>query len=403
MANLLYLCTVIFWVFIFCIYGHVLLFALAELKLPKTVQKYKPIWKIACLIPAHNEETVIGELVRSLKTQNYPQHLYKIFVVADNCTDATARIAKSNGAEVFEKPQCGGGKGAVIRFFLDQLFNELDNERFGAVCFFDADNLVSMSFLQTMNNHLCEGKKCLQGYLGTKNPRDNWVTKAIYASYLITNRLFQFSRGRLGFSSACGGTGFCITTDILKKYGWPAETLTEDLEMQIFYNLQGLSFSWVHDAVVYDEKTHSWRIALRQRTRWLIGHLNVLRKYFVQLVVKGVKTRDVRLLDQAFYLLSPIYWFSMGFLTVMWVFDFITPLGIFYLDPIQAIVMCGVMMIIYPMVGIYRETQSVRDLTLIPYMLIFAPIWIIALILAFKNLGETEWSHTPHGTPLFVD
>lgn len=391
------ICIAISWVFILCLYIQTVFFALAGLKFPKTVKGHQPIRKFACIIPAHNEETVIGELVSSLKEQRYPKHLYKIFVVADHCTDNTKQIAERNGAEVLERHQTGGGKGAAIRHFLEKLFNEFHEEKFDAVCFFDADNLVSPNFLQKMNDGLCEGKRCIQGYLGTKNPKDNWVTKAIYASYLITNRFYQSSRGKLGFPAACGGTGFCITTDVLKEYGWPAETLTEDLEMQIFYALKGLLFSWIHEAVVYDEKPCSLRIALRQRVRWLIGHLNVLRKYFVKLVVKGVKTKDPKMLDQAFYLLSPLFWMCITFLTFVWGLELIFHIGIFYLGTFEAIILNILMLIIYPGMGIYLETRTKKDVALIPFLLVFALVWVAALILAFKNLNEKKWSHTPHG------
>lgn len=246
-------------------------------------------------------------MVSDLQRQNYPQFLYSVFVVADHCDDSTAKIAREKGAWVFERNRGGRGKGHVIKFFLEKLLNDLKEGDFDAVCFFDADNRVHPDFLAKMNSALCEGKEFVQGYLGVKNPLANWVTRAISGSYLITNRLWQASKESLGISASCGGTGFCITTKLLEKHGWPAETLTEDFEMEIYYTLKGNRVYWAHDAIVYDEKPSSWRIALKQRTRWLVGHLNVLKKYYVKLLVKGVKRGDVRLLDKVFYMISPLY------------------------------------------------------------------------------------------------
>lgn len=379
-------------------YAHDIFLALVELKKPKIISKHESSKKLACIIPAHNEGNVINDLIESLQKQNYPKHLYHIFVVADHCNDDTAKISRKRGVTVFERNTGPSGKGFVIRFFLEKLFNELHEEEFNAVCFFDADNVVHVDFLQRMNDGLCEGRKCMQGYLGVKNPKDNLVTKAIYGSYLFANRLWQLSKDKIGLSAACGGTGFCVTTNLLRQYGWTALTLTEDLEMEIIYNLKGIRVCWMHDAIVYDEKPTSIKIALKQRTRWTIGHLTVLRKYFAKLIVKGVKTRDVKCLDQALYLLSPIYWLAVGFLTFMWGLEFTLHINIFQVGNTEAIILNAVMLLIYPGLGIYLETRSVKDLTLIPCMIIFAPIWILALLLAIKNLNEKEWFHTAHGT-----
>jgi len=389
--------TSVFWAFIFSIYAYNSFLALIALKRPKKIPRHDPSKKFACMIPAHNEENVIGVLVNSLRNQNYPKHLYSVFVVADHCSDHTAEIARERGSRVFERSQGPSGKGNVIRFFLEKLFNQLHEEKFDTVCFFDADNTVHVDFLQKMNDALCEGENCIQGYLGIKNPRGNWVTKAIYGSYLVTNRLWQLSKESLELSAGCGGTGFCVTNNLLREHGWSTETLTEDLEMEVIYTLKGTRVSWLHNAVVYDEKPCSVRIALRQRTRWLTGHLSVLRKYFFKLVVKGVKTRNFKLLDMAFYLLSPIYWFAVGFLTFMWALELIAHIGIFFLGTTEAIILVGWMLFLYPGVGIYLETRSLKDLTLIPYMLVFAPIWVLALLLTIRNPNEKEWFHTPHG------
>jgi len=383
MINLAFLSTALFWAFIFCSNAYNIFLALMSLKRSKRPPRHEPFKKFACLIPAHNEENVIGALIDSLQNQNYPKHLYNVFVVADRCDDHTVKMAERKSAHVFKRSRGSEGKGAVVRFFLGKLFNELHEERFDAVCFFDADNLVHTDFLQRMNDALCEGQKCIQGYLGVKNPKDNWVTKAIYASYLTTNRLWQLSKESLGLSAACGGTGFCVTTDLLRQYGWPAKTLTEDLEMEIFYNLKRTRVSWLHDAIVYDEKPRSLRIALK--------------KYFVKLVVRSAKTRDFNLLDQAFYLLSPLYWFAVLFLTIMGGLELVAHVGIFQLGAIEAIILGILVVVTYQGAGIYLETRSLKDLTIILFTSIFVWIWVLALILALKDLNQKKWFYTPHG------
>ena len=85
--------------------------------------------RFAVLIAARNEEAVIGGLIDSLKRQEYPADLIDIYVVADNCTDRTARVAESHGATVFERfDDARVGKGYALNFLLGKI-----EERCGAL------------------------------------------------------------------------------------------------------------------------------------------------------------------------------------------------------------------------------------------------------------------------------
>jgi len=393
---LFYYVSVFLWVFILVNFGYTIALAFAGLKQQKPVPRHEASKRFACLIPAHNETNVVRDSVVSLKTQNYPASLFDVYVVADHCEDNTAIMARQNGAEVYVRDSGPRGKGGVIRFFLDKLFNEIA-KTYDAVCIFDADNIAHADFLHRMNDALCEGKTCVQGYLGTKNPRDNWVTKAIYSSYLVTNRLWQLGKENLGLSAACGGTGFCVTTSVLKRFGWPAQSLTEDLEMQMFYSLEGVRFSWLHDAITYDEKPLSVKIAVKQRVRWTIGHLNVQRKYVPKLLKGMVKQRDIRLLDQVVYLFSPLYWLVFGVLLFGFIVQFFIPLSMFKLGTTEAFMLDLLSLLIYPAAGIYLETKSLKAIHMVPFMLVFTSTWFVAVILALRNFNKKEWFHTPHG------
>jgi len=118
--------------------------------------------------------------------------------MADRCEDETAIIAEKCGAKVYTCKSRPKGKGGVIRSFLDRLFNELP-QKYDAVCIFDADNIAHVNFLQRMNDALCEGRTCIQDIWVRRTLYDNWVTKAIYSSYLITNRLWQLGKRTWGY------------------------------------------------------------------------------------------------------------------------------------------------------------------------------------------------------------
>ena len=160
--------------------------------------KEKPILeeknnRFMAIIPAHNESNVIKNLVESLKRQDYPKELYDIYVIADNCTDDTAKIAKDAGAIVMERndPE-HKTKGYALQWFLQKKIEE--NAQYDAFCIFDADNIVDKNFLKSMNKKLCQGEDVVQGYRDIKNPTDSWVSAGYALFYWTMNRFLSFSK-----------------------------------------------------------------------------------------------------------------------------------------------------------------------------------------------------------------
>lgn len=134
-----------------------------------------PKSRFAIVVPAHNEAMVLGDLLDNLRILKYPKELYDVFVIADNCTDNTADIARAHGAHVFERENKElVGKGYAMDWVFPKIF-ALD-KKYDAFCVFDSDNLVHLDFLAVMNNRLLKGQKVLQGYLSAKNPTDTWVS-----------------------------------------------------------------------------------------------------------------------------------------------------------------------------------------------------------------------------------
>jgi cellulose synthase/poly-beta-1,6-N-acetylglucosamine synthase-like glycosyltransferase len=98
----------------------------------------------ALIIAAHNEETVIKNLIDNLAELHYPKDKYDIFVIADHCQDRTAEVAKSSGAFVYERSNClERGKGNALKWLFPILF-KLERQ-YDAICIFDADNLVYLT------------------------------------------------------------------------------------------------------------------------------------------------------------------------------------------------------------------------------------------------------------------
>ncbi|WP_376774583.1 glycosyltransferase family 2 protein [Clostridium thailandense] len=272
--------------------------------------------KFALLVAAHNEEMVVGKIVDSLKELDYPKELYDIFVIADNCTDETADIARRHGGNVYErKVPDKRGKGYALEWMFDIIFR-MDTQ-YDAIAIFDADNLVSKNFLKEMNYKLLKGYKVVQGYIDSKNPDDSWITQSYSISFWATNRLFQLGRENLGLSSQIGGTGFCLDTEILKKLGWGSTCLTEDLEFTCKLVLNGHKVGWAHNAVVYDEKPLTLKQSWNQRKRWMQGFADVSSRFFLKLMKKAIKERNFVALDCALYTMQPYLTLFIGVSAVL--------------------------------------------------------------------------------------
>jgi len=362
---------------------------------------YTPVKRFALITAAHNEGTVIRYHIESLKNLNYPQELFDIYIIADNCSDDTAQIARNEGVNVFERFSPQRGKGYALEWMFNQLF-EMEDRHYDAICLFDADNVVSSNFLSEMNAKLKQGFRSIQGYLDTKNPNDSWVTACYATAYWSMNRMWQLARYNLGLSNALGGTGLCLDYQLLKEYGWGATCLTEDLEFTMKLLQNGIKTAWAHDCKVYDEKPVHFSQTWKQRTRWLQGHWDVAFRYMLPLLKKGIAERKWYPIDGAIYLFQP-------FLITTMLFDFlITIVAAFFPEPIYASPIAslmpdwfwylfGALGYCYPMLGLYLEKAPLKAyyyyLTYPIYGLTWFPVTVLGLI---KHGNQSEWAHTKH-------
>lgn len=298
--------TVLQWFLLF-FWAYWLFISLFGFGRAKKLRSKLPEKRFIIMIPAHNEEAVIGNLVENLNNLDYPKHLYTVCVIADNCSDNTALIGRKFGAMVIEhtsKPGEAKGKPYGIKYAIDVLGDDL-TEKYDAIAIFDADNLVTLNYLDEMNKHLLHGDKLIQCYLDTKNPNDNWVTLSYATSYDYMNRSWQLAKSRLGLGNAIGGTGFCVDTGLLKEVGWTAKSLTEDLEFTMQCLLRGVPAKWSHHAKIYDEKPTSFIASCVQRLRWARGHWDVCFKYTIPLLKRFVTKLDFKAFDGVLYLINP--------------------------------------------------------------------------------------------------
>ena len=262
------------------------------------------------IIPAHNEEKVIKELVESLQNLDYNKKLYDIYVIADNCTDNTAQIAKEAGAIVYERfDEKHKTKGFALQWFLQQKIDE--DAPYDAFCIFDADNIVDKNFLKAMNKKLNQGEDVVQGYRDIKNPSDSWVTAGYAIFYWTMNRFYHLARYNLGLSPLINGTGFMVKFDVVKPKGWKTKTLTEDIEFSLKRIIAGKKLGWATDAIVYDEQPVGFKQSWSQRSRWTVGHIQCLHEYTKPLAVAVKENKTVMNFDGLLYMLGSIPMFVL--------------------------------------------------------------------------------------------
>lgn len=240
----------------------------------------------AVLIPARNEESVIGNLVDSIKNSDYSGPL-DIYVVVNHCSDDTAKIASERGAEVINcTDDSTKSKADVLRFAFSALADRRDID---AYVIFDADNVVDPAFFTEINKAFAKGAAAVQCRRTGKIVKNNWVSSCYEMYYAMQNAFFNHPRSSAGLSASINGTGWVVRKDIIDKQGFDYDTITEDFEMTLRYALDGRNIAYCPEAVVYDEFTKDLRVSIIQRVRWTFGMVQCLRKYGLTLLGKGLR------------------------------------------------------------------------------------------------------------------
>ena len=277
--NIMFLLFSVLYLYQFVYMGISLIFKLAPA--PPARQKSR----FAVMIAARNEEDVIENLIKSIKTQSYPSQLIDIFVVADNCTDSTAQIAAKMGARVYIRNNMYlVGKGYALDFAFAQMKKEGIRTNYDAFFVFDADNVLDKNYISEMHKTFCMGFKAVTSYRNSKNFDDNWISAGYSLWFLREARYLNKSRMLLDTTCAISGTGFLISSEIIEKCdGWKQFLLTEDLEFNTKCALGKIKIGYCESAIFYDEQPTRFKQSWAQRMRWVRGTYQVLKRYGVKL------------------------------------------------------------------------------------------------------------------------
>ncbi len=371
---------------------------------------HAPMHRFAVLIAARNEEAVIGKLIDSIKAQSYPGRLVKIFVAADNCTDATAEAARSHGAEVYERyDMTRRGKGYALDFLLREI-KLRGHGRFDGYIVLDADNVLDRDFILHMNETFSAGHDIVTCYRSSKNYGDNWISAGYALWFLRESRYLNSARARLGSSCGVSGTGFLFSQAVLDAQGggWPFHLLTEDIEFTIDNVTRGMKVGYCPDAIAYDEQPISFRQSWAQRLRWSRGYLQVFKKYG-RALISGIFSGSFSCYDMAMSImpaavltgLSIVVNLGAALVNVLYYHEW----GVLGVSALQTLVNLYLTLFIIGAITTATEWKSIHCepakkifyvFTFPLFMLSYVPIVIHSLFVT------PEWMHIDHTRTLDV-
>ncbi len=397
---------------------HFVFFAVVGLFKKRKFPKAEKKLRYGVIIPARNEEAVVCNLIESVYKNRYPQDKLQVFVIAHNCTDRTAEVARKTGATVYEynnPDECT--MGYAFRYLFRQIEKDFGVKSFDGFFLFNADNVLEENYFEKMNDAFvaCDGKSVITSFRNSKNFGSN-IISSMYGLYFSYGCRFEScGRSALGCSTRVQGTGYVINSDIVKD-GWKYVTLTEDWEFTVDQILGDTPIVYCDDAMFYDEQPMSLKIMWRQRLRWSRGHLlvcTVRLKDIFKKIVKPVKrggckhkfsafdifvnimpvcviTVAITVLKHIFYLLSPLFGKSLGEVYGHHLVNF----GKTFLFSYIVMIFASVIMFILERKRFPKIKMSIKILSVLLwpiFLLVSVPAEVVALFC--RNLG---WKPIPH-------
>lgn len=372
-------------------------------KLPE--HKETRLHKYAVIICARNEAEVLSDVFDSLEKQDYPHELITAVLVADNCTDNTASVARAQGAVVYERHSTDEvGKGYALNYGLSMLERDFGADAFDAFLVFDADNVLEPDFITEINKTFSDGYPVVTSYRNSKNYGESWLSAGSGLWWLRDSRYLNGSRMRIGACPQVAGTGFLFSNEIKKEYGgWPFHTMTEDYEFTCHSVVRGKRFGYCETAVFYDDQEPTFRGAWNQRLRWSKGGIQSFAIYLKDLVKGCFSKNFVACYDMAMSI-APAYFISMIACVVNVVAAMVLIAlgydvwGVLYLL-MRTVVGAYLLLLTQSILTTVTEWRHIRAKRWKKILYIFTwPIYIFTFIpiAAVATFRRVEWKETKH-------
>lgn len=217
--------------------------------------------RVSVLIPAHNEESTIAIAIHSLQAAD-PS--VRIFVIADNCTDRTAQIARRCGVECLERNNLDQrGKGYALTLGITHALADHPD----AIMIMDADCEISRESMRVIRATLAQGAEVVQtAVVNTRG--DGTGMRLVTAVGTAIENALTAGTVRLGGSAHLRGTGMIFCRNVLERYPWDAVGATEDAEYSASLRAAGVRIRFAAEAEVISQPPPSQQALSVQRQRW---------------------------------------------------------------------------------------------------------------------------------------
>ena len=366
--------------------------------------------KVSILIPAHNEEFVIGNLLDRMTELTYPKNKLEVILIDDGSIDTTGQIADDYARnfsfiKAIHRPNGGGGKPAALNDGIKFTTGEI-------ILTFDADYYPQLDIVEKLVAPFVDPEVgAVQGRVIVMNEEDSIVSKIVTLERIGGYKIDQEARDRLVLVPQYGGTVGGFRREALEKVGgWDRNMLTEDTDLTIRLVLKGYQIRYVNDAESYEESVTTWRAYWNQRYRWTKGHMQCATKHLKNVLkapfLSGYEKVELTLLLCIYFM--PI------FVLVAWgveVASYITPEETFlsinirgYYFFISSIFTYSTVGNLFPFfevgLGAYLDNRK-RLLWLLPVFTFSFLIMALCCTKALIDLSLTrncnyKWNHTHH-------
>lgn len=271
---------------------------------------------VSVLIPAQDEDAVLGKLLQRISEFTYPKDKMEVIVIDDASTDNTGRIA-DEFAEAFSYlkvihrgPGVGGkGKSRALNAALEHTNGEI------VICF-DADYNPQIDIIEKLAAYFVDPEVgAVQGRVTVFNENATWVSRLVTIERIGGYRVDQLARDNLGLIPQYGGTVCAVRRNLIQSLGgWDPEALTEDTDLTFRVYLSGYKIRYVNEAESYEEAVENWRAYWRQRHRWAKGHMQCFFKHLIPLL----RSRNLRLREKIDGVLLLNVYFVPVFVGLSW-------------------------------------------------------------------------------------
>lgn len=344
--------------------------------------------KVCFLIPARNEEKVLGGLLSSLNDQTIKINSKDIYVIVQDNNDKGIDIANKYNTSIFKRTNKNRQRKG---YALDECIKYILGKKIKYDLYFilDADNILDNNFVEELLVSYNEGYDIICGNRENKNPNDNVISACSGWIFNLIN-LLNSLKSKNNENIILSGTGFCIDGKIIEELkGYPFHEMTEDYELTVASSINGYNSKYNKRAIFYDEQPTSFNKTIIQRTRWVKGYFSVRKKYKNKLRKKYNKTKDFSLYKEIVGI-NGIIIFLLGFI-----------LNIFYrlslIDIIYMLIVLYILLVLFTAIVLILADSRNIDKKIKIKTLFFNPIFLLSYIWCLiKSFGDVKWERIEH-------